>query len=200
MLPLTLRWHLIFKLAPLADRFTQIKKINSIFNLPTITALKTLVQSTEMVRLDHCNSLYHGLPMKSIKRLQLAHNSTARLITLTSRFEPISPILKQLHWLPIHKRCQFKILALFYKALHTSAPPCQYKLYNWYQPPRPLRSASTTSLVPSKNKTVRHGHRLLNSSAATLWNILLHELKCAKRITLFHEQIKHLFIIKLPDF
>ena len=118
------------------------------------------------------------LPMKSIKRLQLAHNSAARLITLTSRFEHISPILKQLHWLPIHKRCQLKILVFVYKALHTSAPSYQCELLNWYQPPRPLRSASTTSLVPNKNKAVRYGRRLLDSSAATLWNILPPKLKC----------------------
>ena len=131
--------------------------------------------------------------MKSIKRLQLgelADNSGARLITLTSRFEHISPILKQLHWLPIYKRCQFKILLFVYKALHVSAPSYQCELLNWYQPLRPLRSASSTSLVPNKNKTVRYGRRLLDSSAATLRNILPHELKCAKSVASFKGQIK----------
>ena len=104
------------------SNYMQIRKINSIRKFLTTNAVKTLVQSTMIVRLDYCNSLYHGLPMKSIKRLQLAHNSAARLITLTSRFEHISPILKQLHWLPIHKQCQFKILVFVFKALHTSAP------------------------------------------------------------------------------
>ena len=121
-----------------------------------------------IVCLEYCSSLYQGLPMKSIKTLQLAHNSAAGFITLTSRFEHISPILKQLHWLPIHKRCQFKILVFVYKSLHTSAPSYQCKLLNWYQPPRSLRSASITSLVLNKNKTVRYGRRLLDSSAATL--------------------------------
>ena len=149
------------------SNYMQIQNINSIHKFLTTNALTTLVQSTVIVRLDYCNSLYHGLPMKLIKRLQLAHNSAARLITLTSRFEHISPILKQLHWLRIHKRCQFKILVFVYKALHTSAPSYQCELLNWYQPPRQLRSASTTSLVPNKNKTLRFGRRVLDSSTAT---------------------------------
>ena len=126
--------------------YMQIRKINSIRKFLTTNAVKTLVQSTLIVRQGYYNSFYHELPMKSIKRLQLAHNSAARLITLTSRFEHISPILKQSHWLPIYKRCQFKILVFFYKALHTSTPSYQCELLNWYQPPRSLRSASTTSL------------------------------------------------------
>ena len=77
--------------------YMRIQKINSIRKVLTTNAVKTLVQSTVIFRLDYCNSPYHGLPMKSIKRLQLAHNSCARLITLTSRFEYNAPILKQLH-------------------------------------------------------------------------------------------------------
>ena len=89
-----------------------------------------------IVRLNYCNSLYHGLPMKSTKRLQLAHSSAARLITLTPRFEPISPILKQLHWLPIHKRCQYTILVVVYKDVHASARPIDHiraNLINKYE-------------------------------------------------------------------
>ena len=104
--------------------YMQIRKINSIRKFLTTNAVKTLVQSMVIVRVDYSNSLYHGLPMKSIKRLQLAHNSTARIMKLTSRLSITSPILKQLHWLPIHKRCQFKKLVFLYKVHqhhHTSA-------------------------------------------------------------------------------
>ena len=83
--------------------YMQIRKINCIRNFLTTNAVKTLVQSTVIVCLDNCYSLHRGLPM----------NSSARLITLTPRFEHISLILKQLHWLPIRKRCQFKFYYLF---------------------------------------------------------------------------------------
>ena len=125
----------------------QIQESKSIRKLLTTKAVKLLVQSTVIVCLANCYSLYDGLPMKLTKRLQLAHSSAARLITLSPRFELISPMLKQLHCLPIHKRCQFKILVFVYKTLHTDED-----IFNSYQPPRLFRSASTTSLVPNKTK------------------------------------------------
>ena len=69
-------------------------------------ALKTLIQSTVTVRLDYCNSLYYGLSLKSIKKLQLAQNAAARLIAKISMHDPITNVLRELHWLPVTKRCQ----------------------------------------------------------------------------------------------
>ncbi len=92
--------------------YMQMRKINSIRRYLSLSAVKSLVQSTLIVRLDYCNIIYTGLPQKSVRRLQLSHNSAARIITRTSRREHITPILIQLHWLPIIKRCQFKTCIL----------------------------------------------------------------------------------------
>ena len=50
-------------------------------------------------RLDWCNSLYYGIT-DEMRRLQSEHNAAARLITGTRRCDHISPVLRQLHWLP----------------------------------------------------------------------------------------------------
>ena len=34
----------------------------------------------------------------------------------------ITPVLQSLHWLPVEKRIQYKILLLTYKCLHARAP------------------------------------------------------------------------------
>ena len=44
---------------------------------------------------------------------------------------------------------------------------------------KPLRSASTTSLVPNRNRTVRYGRRLLDTSEKALWNTMPEELRNA---------------------
>ena len=86
--------------------YMQIRRINSIRQYLTETAAKTIIQMMVVSRLDYCNSLYNGLPMKSIKKLQLAQNSAARIIDRTPRRAHMTPVLRDLQWLPIVKRCQ----------------------------------------------------------------------------------------------
>jgi len=74
---------------------------------------KTLVQAFVSSRLDYCNCLLIGL----MRRLQAVQNATARLITGTRRRDHITPILRQLHWLPVRKRAEFKLAMLVFKSL-----------------------------------------------------------------------------------
>ena len=67
-----------------------IRKIRRIRKYLTYEAVKTLVQCTVTVRFDYCNSLYCGLLLKTIKKLQLAQNAAARLIAKISPRESIS--------------------------------------------------------------------------------------------------------------
>ncbi len=73
-------------------------------------------------RLDYCNSLYYGLPANQLNTLQRVQNAAARLICNVSRFDHITPTLKDLHWLPVKFRIDFKILLIVFKALHGLAP------------------------------------------------------------------------------
>ena len=136
------------------------------------------MNSTVLVRLDYCNSTYVGLPQVSLHKLQLAQN-TASCKSRTPRHEHITPTLQQMNWLSITKRCQMKLLVIIFKVLHQEAPQYIIDLFQWYSLARALRSASSTSLVPQRNKTIRFGRRLIDTSTAALWNGLPNEIKLA---------------------
>jgi len=85
-------------------------------------AAKTLAQAFIFIRLDYCNALLYGVSERLIHRLQSVQNAAARLVTGARRRDHITPILRQLHWLPVRQRVTFKIAVLVFQCLTGQAP------------------------------------------------------------------------------
>ena len=102
--------------------FYHIHNIRKISKYLSRDALVILIHAFITSRLDYCNSLFYGLPDSQLIKLQRVQNTAARIVYGASRRSHITPILRQLHWLPIYFRIQFKILLLTFKALHNLAP------------------------------------------------------------------------------
>ena len=103
-----------------------------IYNLQLVKFESTLTNTrlTEKIinlavtsRLDYCNSLLYGINGYLVSRLQRCQNNTARIVSLRRKYDHITPVLKDLHWLPVEYRINYKILLLAYKAQHGMAPP-----------------------------------------------------------------------------
>jgi hypothetical protein len=60
--------------------------------------------------LDCNNNLLYGLPQKTIAPLQRIQNRAARIVSRTKKWDHITPVLQNLHWLPVRQRIDFKIL------------------------------------------------------------------------------------------
>uniref|UniRef100_A0A670II27 Reverse transcriptase domain-containing protein n=1 Tax=Podarcis muralis TaxID=64176 RepID=A0A670II27_PODMU len=64
--------------------------------------LVRVVHALVISRLDYYNVLYVGLPLKVTWKLQLIQNAAARLVTGSGRRDHITPVLRDLHWLPVY--------------------------------------------------------------------------------------------------
>ena len=114
--------------------FFHLRNIFKIRKFLSYDVCKTLIHAFVTARIDYCNSLLHSQPQCILKRLQSVLNSAARLIHLTSRCEHVTPLLIQLHWLPIEQRTTFKIAVITFKALHGAAPSYITDLMKSYTP------------------------------------------------------------------
>ena len=82
----------------------------------------TIIHALISCRLDYCNSLLYNVPTHKTDRLQRLQNQCARILTKSPHREPITPVLKSLHWLKIQDRITYKILMLTYKSCYNIAP------------------------------------------------------------------------------
>ena len=133
---------------------------------------KLVVQSLVTSRLDYSNGLLYGIPKSAVSILQSVQNSAARIVTKTAPREHITPVLRELHWLPVDRRIEYKILLYAYKALNGLTPEYLCNMVELYAPDRVLRSASQNLLVVPRGKHCQYGMRTFAMAAATLWNSL----------------------------
>ena len=115
------------KLCQLA--YLEIRRIGSIRQYLSVEATKTLVSSLVFTRLDYCNALLAGCPQVLLDKIQRVINCSACLIYKASKSAHVTPLLFDLHWLPISIRIQYKIAHLL-------------PHYLWYSSSIPHRVAS----------------------------------------------------------
>ena len=120
------------KLCQLA--YLEIRQIGSIRQYLSVEASKTLFSSLVLSSLDYCNAVLAGSPQVLLDKIQRVINCSARIVYKASKPAHITPLLFDLHWLPISNRIQYK------------APPYLSELLHFYSPSRSLRSASDTRI------------------------------------------------------
>ena len=130
-------------------------------------------------------------------QLQSIQNTLARIVTNHREYAYVTPILKQLHWLPIKYRCMFKTATLVYKFLQSGSP-------SYFLPFLSLRSCSYSTrhshpdhqylAVPpfrsSIFKSVKHFDHSFAFDAPKIWNELPHDVRSATSVASFRKKLK----------
>ena len=112
--------------------FYHLRQLRPVLISLTHEAARTLIQAFISRRLDYYNSLLYGVSdnLNLIRRVQSVQNTaSARLLTGARRRDHISPVLRQLYWLPVQRRVDYKLACFVFSSLlatHLRTSPTRY--------------------------------------------------------------------------
>ena len=101
--------------------------------------------------------IFVRLPKCTVSGLQAVQNSAAHIVTQERLrdHDSMSRALMELHWLPVDKRIEYKLLLYTYKALHGLTPAYLCKLVVPYEPRRVLLAAESNLLTVHQGNLVK---------------------------------------------
>ena len=113
-----------------------------------------------------------------------------RLVTMSRKSDHVTPLLFQLHWLPVDQRIEFKVLLFTYKAMQGLAPQYLSDLLEPYSPLRSLRSAP--KLLPNSLSFYlrTYGYKSFSVCAPRLWDSLRVYIKSSSSVDILRKRLK----------
>ena len=177
--------------------FIQLRDFRNIRQFLTQDAAVSVANALVSSRLDYCNSLLRSLSKFNLHRLQSIQNSAARIVTNSSKFTRITPVLRKLYWLPIQFCSEFKLATLVYKFIHTGFPkyfaPYLSSYCTTYNTRR-SQSVANFLNVPIFQPTIHKSTKKFGFSfpfdAPTVWNSLPEDIRASPTIASFRKKLK----------
>ena len=176
--------------------FYQLRQIRAIRQSLSDSAIRTLIHSFVITRIDYCNSVLSGITAVQTERVQRILNAAARLVLRIPKFAPVSMLIRDnLHWLPAVQRIKFKILQLVANCIHQRAPLYLQELcvlVSVVPGRRRLRSADQFCLVVNRCRLSSMQRRGFAVAGPLAWN----DLPVAVRVSIAQNRNSYRTLIK----
>ena len=183
--------------------FAALRQIRSVRNSIPRQAMLSLVVSIVMTRLDYGSATLAGLPAHLTDRLQSVMNAATWLIFSSRKYDHVTPLLHELHWLRMMQRTEYKLAVLVYRCLHGSAPPylaSDLERVADLDDRRRLRSSLTDAINVPSTRLSTVGDCAFPVAAARVWNSLPATVTSSPSLLTFKRRLKtELFARSYPD-
>ena len=141
-------------------------------------------------------------PSYQLSKLQRVMNTSARLVYCAPKSCHITPLLRELHWLSICYRVEYKILLLTFKVLHGMAPDYLHRLVDVLPPSRYnlRRNHDPGVLLISPIRTKKTlGDRSFSCADPRLWNLVPSTIRSVSSLSIFKSRLQTFLFTKAFD-
>ena len=98
----------------------QINRVKHLFDART---LERVINALVLSKLYYCSLVWFNSSKKSISKLQNVQNFACRIITGKRKFDHITPVLRELRWLPVTSFLTYTLGVLAFKCVKGLVPP-----------------------------------------------------------------------------
>ena len=176
----------------------------SLFNIKNIKKhisqplLIKVIHSEILSRIDYCNSLYFQLPKYQLKRMQTIINRAVRIIYSLPYRAHITEYMKDLHWLPLGPRIDFKYILMTHKILNTDNPKYLKDFLTFNSNRQEVSRRLVQHGVSGGHK---FGDRAFKYSAPRLYNKIPNDVKFhTENLDLFKSSLKTYLYTEAHDY
>ena len=178
---LTYNEHIVSTVSSCMSRLGQINRVKHIFNKH---ALIIIINALVFSKLFYCSSVWSNTTQTNLDKLQAVQNFACRILSGAKKFDHITPLLKDLRWLPIRQQLYFRFAVLVFKCMTSCAPEyLTSKLVG--RSAVSTRNTRNSQLLNIPLFRTASGQRTFQYRATSLWNELQPALKLSPSVTEF---------------
>ena len=135
--------------------------------------------------------MFVNINVTDIERFQYIQNRAARIILKARKFDHATPLLRDLHWLPVSKRILFKVALIVFKSIHNLSPQYISNMFSFLtQSNYSLRSRTDPLLLKIPKINSKKCEQTISFAGPKIWNGLPLEIRSCTTVQTFKNKLK----------
>ena len=183
---LTYDHHISTVVSSCLSKLCQINRVKKSFDKTTLELLITALVFSKML---YCSSVWANTSLQNVNKLQSIQNFACKIVTNTRKFDHVTPLLRELNWLPVREQLRYRDIVLAYKCQNGLAP--QYLMDKFSKRScihnRDTRARDSLQIPLFRTKT---GQRSFVFRGTNIWNNLDDDLKQRTSLTSFKRALR----------
>lgn len=167
----------------------RLAQINRVKHCLDKSSLLTVINSLVFSKMYYCSSVWANTTDKNIQKLQAVQNFACRIVSGTSKYDHVTPLLKRLSWLPVKEYLFYRQFVMAFKCMTGQAPKYLTDQFITREQVSNRKSRSSQKLNIPLFRTAS-GQRTFYYRTIRLWNDLQPSLKSSRSVQVFKRLLK----------